>query len=255
MTEFGVDTVDYFVVESLKDGNIREIVRDDDFASLVQSVKTIGIIDPLTIYLDDKALYIKDGHRRRAAAIEAGLETVPCMIVDKPEIVALHQLVINEVRSSLTAIERATAMAKLVNSGMNQKDVAKALGKAESWVSQHLALLEAPQVVRDKIQAENLSYRAGYQLCHLPKDMKPEDLAGVKTVRQAQQLRRKVAAAKETTVEPQPVELPDEEPNEHLLVIEGLIDMALLNLTEAKKVAEEHECGVDFARVKEVLDE
>ena len=52
---------------------------DDQFPSLVDSVRTHGILQPLTISSD---FYILSGHRRLAAAIEAGLDLVPVIMTD-----------------------------------------------------------------------------------------------------------------------------------------------------------------------------
>jgi len=47
---------------------------------LAQSVKLVGIVQPLVVTQDDAGYRIIAGHRRAAAAIEAGLATVPCVL-------------------------------------------------------------------------------------------------------------------------------------------------------------------------------
>ena len=47
---------------------------------LAQSVKLVGVVQPLVVTQDDAGYRIIAGHRRAAAAIEAGLATVPCVL-------------------------------------------------------------------------------------------------------------------------------------------------------------------------------
>ena len=55
-------------------------VRDDlgDLDELTASIRQVGILEPLTVVPTDDGHRIVTGHRRKAAAIAAGLATVPC---------------------------------------------------------------------------------------------------------------------------------------------------------------------------------
>src|SRR5262245_36129453 len=53
--------------------------EDSALASLVESVKEKGVLEPLVITLDN---YIVSGHRRYTAAVRTGLEKVPCRVMD-----------------------------------------------------------------------------------------------------------------------------------------------------------------------------
>lgn len=55
--------------------------RIGDVSGIVASIPTHGIIEPLVVAPQDDGTYlIVAGHRRHAAAVKAGLATVPCII-------------------------------------------------------------------------------------------------------------------------------------------------------------------------------
>lgn len=58
-----------------------KVIEDDnDMEMLIESVKEQGIIEPLKVMPKDDYYYIISGHRRRYAARQNGLQTVPCII-------------------------------------------------------------------------------------------------------------------------------------------------------------------------------
>jgi len=72
-------------IEKIKvpDMNIRENnKKDNDFKLLVSSIKSNKIIEPLVVYYDERDSYyhLIIGLRRLLAAIDAGLDKVPCII-------------------------------------------------------------------------------------------------------------------------------------------------------------------------------
>lgn len=82
----------------------RKIYCDvDDINSLVDSVNKYGVLEPLIITIDN---VIISGHRRRVAALQAGLEQIPCIrtkIIDKLE---LEELVIQSNRQRVKSNEQ-----------------------------------------------------------------------------------------------------------------------------------------------------
>lgn len=65
--------------------NIREDLGD--LTQLAAELKTIGLISPLVVYPHPTRhgdFVVQDGNRRRAAAVQAGLTEVPCVVLPEP---------------------------------------------------------------------------------------------------------------------------------------------------------------------------
>jgi ParB family chromosome partitioning protein len=65
--------------------NPRLIFRAGDLAELEDSIKSQGILVPLTVYEDGKVYRLLDGERRWRCAIKLGLARVPAVVQPKPE--------------------------------------------------------------------------------------------------------------------------------------------------------------------------
>jgi ParB family transcriptional regulator, chromosome partitioning protein len=65
--------------------NPRLIFRAEDLDALEDSIKSQGILVPLTVYEDGKRTRILDGERRWRCALKLGLSTVPVIIQPKPD--------------------------------------------------------------------------------------------------------------------------------------------------------------------------
>ena len=65
--------------------NPRLIFRADELKSLQDSIRTQGILVPLTVYVDGRRLAILDGERRWRCALKLGLASVPVIVQPKPD--------------------------------------------------------------------------------------------------------------------------------------------------------------------------
>jgi ParB family transcriptional regulator, chromosome partitioning protein len=104
----------------LIDVNVRtETVADKDF---IASVKDLGILQPIrAVRTPEGALRVETGHRRTLAAIEAGLATVPVLVVaDEPSDDAgaveriVRQYAENEHRTGLSTTDLLMGVAAIV---------------------------------------------------------------------------------------------------------------------------------------------
>jgi ParB family chromosome partitioning protein len=137
--------------------NVRDHVGDID--ELAASIRQHGLVQPIVVtehLLDEDRFLILAGHRRVAAARRIGLERVPCIVrhdtaADSDHIALM--LVENMQRSNLTAVEKARAMQKLIDRGMNQSDVARRLGIPPSSVNTYIMLLDLSDEELAKIEA------------------------------------------------------------------------------------------------------
>ena len=111
---------------------------------LAASVKLVGVVQPLVVIKDDDGYRIIAGHRRAAAAIEAGAATVPCLLDatwSKSELAPLTAFVAENVnREGLTTSEEANAYRQMQLLGMPAADIAKAAGRKKRDVEQAITV-------------------------------------------------------------------------------------------------------------------
>jgi len=116
---------------------------------LVNSIQKQGVLQPILFRTDQGMLFIVAGERRLQAAKEAGIETIPAILVegDYAEIA----LVENLLRQDLTAIEIAEALDRIMKEhGYNQEQLTGIVGKAKSTVSEILSLNRLPNEIRNE---------------------------------------------------------------------------------------------------------
>lgn len=147
---------------------LKDIILPDDWnrekltkiAELAQSIKEVGLITALSVMpAEGSNKYILvDGRRRYAALQEAKISdaNVTVLPAKSPTEAYLAALVANENRESNNAHELALAFEKLVAEGKKNRDISKACGKTEGYVSQHRAILRTPDYVQKAIRNGDL---------------------------------------------------------------------------------------------------
>ncbi len=124
---------------------------EEALLELADSIRTLGVIQPITVKKTDEGRYIIiSGERRWRAAQEVGLESLPAYIreVDDTNLHAMA-LVENVQRQDLNAIEIALSMQRLVDEcGLTQDALAEKVGMKRSTVSNYMRLLRLPNEVQ-----------------------------------------------------------------------------------------------------------
>ncbi len=178
----------------------RRFFDEENIRELAESIKELGIIQPLTVIEKQNGYYeLVSGERRLRAAEVAGLEKVPCVIIDPTEEEKeLIMLVENIQREDLTYIEEARAYKKIIDShDLTQTELAEKIGKKQSTISNKLRLLRLGDEVLDKLMDSNLSERHARALLSIPDTemrLKAIDIIISRdfSVRQAEQLAEKL---------------------------------------------------------------
>lgn len=125
-------------------GNIRFPDEDPGLEALAQSIKRIGLLNPITVRPNGDGFDLVAGHRRLAAAKLAGLTHVEVHIkadLDDDASKIEAQIVENTQRRDITPLELAQATLDLKACGLTQPQIAKAIGASKEYVSklQHAA--------------------------------------------------------------------------------------------------------------------
>ena len=121
-----------------------------DLSELTASIKENGILQNLTVVKGhdgkEDGYTVVIGHRRRAAAIEAGLEVVPCIIAEMtPKEQIQTMLLENMQRSDLKIYEEANGLQLLLDFGDSIETVAQKTGFSEATIRRRTKLKELNQ--------------------------------------------------------------------------------------------------------------
>ena len=148
----------------------RKRFDDESLEELSGSIKSYGILNPLTVRLRCGKYELVAGERRLRAAKLAGLEEVPCILIDvNMEDASLIALVENLQRRDLDFIEEALGISQLIRMfGMSQEEAARRIGKSQSAVANTLRLLKLPSDVLESLRQNGLTERHGRALLRLP---------------------------------------------------------------------------------------
>lgn len=135
--------------------------KREELEELAASIDREGLLQPILVRaMDDGKYQIIAGERRWQACKLLGLDMVPVRMKDADDTKALElALIENLQRSDLNPIEEAYGYRRLMErNNMTQADVAQAMSKGRSTITNALRLLELPEdaqqlLFEDKIQA------------------------------------------------------------------------------------------------------
>ena len=147
----------------------RKIFDDSSLKELCESIKSYGILNPLTVRMKNGSYELIAGERRLRAAKLAGLKEVPCIVMDiSMEDAGLIALIENLQRRDLDFVEEATGLNQLITMfGMSQEEAARKIGKSQSAVANKLRLLRLPPDVLESLRKNGLTERHGRALLKL----------------------------------------------------------------------------------------
>lgn len=137
----------------------RTDMDEDGIAQLSDSIKKVGILQPIVVRPYGEGYQIIAGERRWRAAKAAGLERVPVRILAATDEGSLElALIENLQRSDLNAIEEARGYRRLLTEcQMTQAELADKVSKSRSAVTNALRLLDLPEEVQDLVFGGALS--------------------------------------------------------------------------------------------------
>jgi len=149
----------------------RQVFNDESIKELAQSIKTYGILQPLTVRrLGDYSFELVAGERRYRAAKLVGLKEVPTLVInvdDKES--AVLALLENLQREDLNFLEEAEAYQNLIKDhSYTQEQLAEVIGKKQSTIANKLRVLRLDKELRKILIENNLTERHARALLKLP---------------------------------------------------------------------------------------
>ena len=147
----------------------RSIFTQTELVELADSIRSLGVLQPLTVRRRDGQWELVAGERRLRAAKLAGLEQVPCLSIQvDSQSSSLLALVENLQRRDLDFWEEALALRRLIDTfHLSQEDVARRVGKSQSAVANKLRLLKLPPQVLSLLREHGATERHARALLRL----------------------------------------------------------------------------------------
>ena len=144
----------------------RRFFDEDAIGCLADSIARYGLLQPLSVRrlplsAEGVKYEIIAGERRYRAAIMAGMEQLPCIIINVDDRTSAELALIENIqREGLNMFEQAGAIAALIDIyGMTQEQIASHLSTSQSYVANKLRLLRLSAEERELILTSRLSER------------------------------------------------------------------------------------------------
>lgn len=127
----------------------RKVFNEESITSLAESIKEHGMLQPILVRPFGSGYQIIAGERRWRAARMLGLSEVPVQIREMDDQQAMQiALIENLQRENLNPVEEAEGYKDLCDRfNMSHEDIAKAVGRSRSSVSNAVRLLSLPDEI------------------------------------------------------------------------------------------------------------
>lgn len=129
----------------------RRVMNEEALQELAASIKSIGLIQPVTLRkIDEDSYQIIAGERRYRASKMAGLTSIPAYIKTADDGETMEMALIENIqREDLNSIEIALAYQTLIDSlSLTQEQLSERVGKKRATVANYLRLLKLPAEVQ-----------------------------------------------------------------------------------------------------------
>ena len=139
----------------------RLIMVEEDITELAESIREVGVLQPILVRRAEIGYELIAGERRFRAAKEVGLTTIPALIADvDPLEQQLIALVENLQRKNLSAVEEGRCLQDILSkTHWSQTELAKRLGRSQAAVANKIRLLKLDSVVQQWVMEGKLGER------------------------------------------------------------------------------------------------
>lgn len=138
----------------------RTVFEEEPMMELVQSIKELGVIQPVTVRkLGNDRFQLISGERRFRASQIAGMEEIPAYIrVANDQAMLEMALVENIQRKNLDPIEIAISYQRLIEEcKLTQEGLSQKVGKKRATISNYLRLLKLPPEVQMALRESKIT--------------------------------------------------------------------------------------------------
>ncbi len=133
---------------------VRSVMESEKLSELVNSIRQVGLIEPLIVKTVGEKFEVIAGHRRLLACRAAELARVPCIIQEtnqeREDEIKLHE---NFYRENVNPADEAEFYAYLIQQKKNSiEDVAKKVGKSGTYIRSRLDLLSGDEIILEAVR-------------------------------------------------------------------------------------------------------
>lgn len=168
---------------------------------LAQSIKTYGLIQPITVRPIDKGRYqLISGERRLRAAKIAGMTEIPAYVRSVDEIQSIQMALVENIqREDLNAIEIAVSYQRLLDEcNLTQDELSAKVGKGKTTIVNYLRLLKLSKEVQIAVRDNTISMSharviVGFEDFNIQNKLLEEILKKNLSVHEAEALAKRIA--------------------------------------------------------------
>jgi ParB family transcriptional regulator, chromosome partitioning protein len=195
----------------------REHFDEETLASLADSIREVGVLQPVLVRAAGEGYELIAGERRWRAARRVGLHTIPAIVRVADDAAVLQQAIVENVqREQLNPLEEAAAYQQLIEDfSFTHDEVASRVGKSRATISNTLRLLQLPPAIQRSLKDGTLRMGHARALLGTPDRAFQEQLArrtvsedlSVREVEEAIRRREESPATRVATQEAPPTRL------------------------------------------------
>jgi ParB family chromosome partitioning protein len=187
----------------------RKNFQEDTLRQLAESMKELGIIQPLVVFKREGKYFLVVGERRWRAAQLLKWEKIPALVKEFTDNDIMAEALIENIqREELNAMEIAEGIEALISqSGEGQQEIADKLGMNRTTVSNFLRLLKLPAKIKEYVANGKLDQGHARALLSLKSNADMLE-AAERVVRKKHSVRQAEMMVKNFYVLPQPF-IPD----------------------------------------------
>jgi ParB family chromosome partitioning protein len=183
----------------------RSLFYEETLIELAESIKELGIIQPITVSKAEGGRYdLISGERRLRASKIADFKTIPAYIKETTNTTNMLEmaLVENIQREDLDPLEIALSYRRLIEDcDLTQERLSERVGKKRSTITNYLRLLKLPVEIQKAIQNKNISLGhakaiVGLKDENLQIDLCVEIIEQQLSVRQAEEMAKSLSSPK-----------------------------------------------------------
>jgi len=156
-----------------EDDNPRTIIDDNSIKELADTIKKVGLLQPIAVYYYNGQYHLIFGKRRLMAVRFNQMNMVPARVLENPitdEIISIIkdiQLIENGQRKDVHPLEEAYAFSQ---SQHNTTELAQRIGKSKVYVQNRINLLRLCDEVRDYFYKDIVTISHALLLCKLTEE-------------------------------------------------------------------------------------
>ncbi|MGC3995068.1 MAG: ParB/RepB/Spo0J family partition protein [Propionicimonas sp.] len=158
----------------------RTVFDEDALAELVESIREVGLLQPVVVRpLDEGGYELVMGERRLRATQQAGLATIPAIVRRTEDADLLRDALLENLhRAQLNPLEEAAAYQQMLSDFQcTQEELSTRIKRSRPQISNTIRLLQLPAPVQRRVAAGVLSAGHARAILMLPDTAAMEHLA------------------------------------------------------------------------------